>query len=123
MNSVFPAEASSFVSERFDLKGSTVGRECSQEEIEAKGNDAVKKDLDLAKEVQITRALANPNSIPTHGFHIGARNKYSLMSQLRKDISFLTKWGVMDYSLLVGVVYMDKERSFTNDRNFYQISD
>ena len=26
MNSVFPAEASQFISERFDLKGSTVGR-------------------------------------------------------------------------------------------------
>lgn len=26
MNSVFPAESSQFISERFDLKGSTIGR-------------------------------------------------------------------------------------------------
>ena len=43
MNAVFPAEASSFVTERFDLKGSTVGREVSQEELERKGRDAVLK--------------------------------------------------------------------------------
>ena len=37
MNSVFPAEASTFISERFDLKGSTVGREVSEEELRKKG--------------------------------------------------------------------------------------
>lgn len=43
MNAVFPAEASSFISERFDLKGSTVGREVSEEELKRKGSDAVLK--------------------------------------------------------------------------------
>lgn len=43
MNAVFPAEASSFVTERFDLKGSTVGREASEEELERKGRGAVLK--------------------------------------------------------------------------------
>ena len=37
MNAVFPAEASGFISERFDLKGSTVGREVSEEELQKKG--------------------------------------------------------------------------------------
>ena len=32
MNSVFPGKASQFISEMFDLKGSTVGRECSAKE-------------------------------------------------------------------------------------------
>ena len=43
MNAVFPAEASSFVTERFDLKGSTVGREVSEEELNSKGSNAVLK--------------------------------------------------------------------------------
>ncbi len=56
MNAVFPAEASSFVSERFDLKGSTVGREVSREELESKGKMAVLKDLDLSREVDLVRS-------------------------------------------------------------------
>ena len=55
MNSVFPAEASSFVTERFDLKGSTVGRECSLAEQRAKGANAVLKDINLKLEVETDR--------------------------------------------------------------------
>lgn len=111
MNSVYPAESSSFISERFDLKGSTVGRECSQDEILKKGSDAVLKDLDLAKEVHIMRTVTNQNCAPSYGLNIGARRKSSFMSQLQKDVKFLVKCGVMDYSLLVGVVDMDQNAS------------
>jgi len=110
MNSVYPAEGSQFIAERFDLKGSTVGRECSAEEKEKKRNDAVLKDLDLAREVHLMKTITPPTSTPTHGFHIGARLKSSLLSQLRKDVKFLVNCGVMDYSLLVGVVDMDTYR-------------
>lgn len=110
MNSVYPAEGSQFIAERFDLKGSTVGRECSAEEKEKKRNDAVLKDLDLAKEVHLMKTITPPSSTPTYGFHIGARLKSSLLSQLRKDVKFLVECGVMDYSLLVGVVDMDTHR-------------
>ena len=51
MNSVFPAEANKFIAERFDLKGSTVGREVSEEELRSKGSNSVLKDLDLARDV------------------------------------------------------------------------
>uniref|UniRef100_A0A7S4APM4 PIPK domain-containing protein n=1 Tax=Pseudo-nitzschia australis TaxID=44445 RepID=A0A7S4APM4_9STRA len=51
MNAVFPAESNRFISERFDLKGSTVGREVSKEELRSKGTMAVLKDLDLKREV------------------------------------------------------------------------
>ena len=111
MNSVYPAESSLFVSERFDLKGSTVGRECSQDEKTRKGSDAVLKDLDLAKEVDVMRTISNLDCSPTFGLHIGARLKSSFMSQLRKDVKFLVKCGVMDYSLLVGVVDMCQKKS------------
>jgi len=104
MNSVFPAEASKFVSERFDLKGSTVGRQCSVKEREEKGPNAVLKDLDLAREVS---AAASEQSIldePTYGINIGSRTKKSLLAQLRRDVALLEECQVMDYSLLVGVV-------------------
>ena len=135
MNAVFPAEASSFISERFDLKGSTVGREVSHEDLESKGRMAVLKDLDLSREVAHVRRkqrqqqreeeldIFKTNLGQKHwwnrqrrgrrkkgdpaGFTIGATAKAALLSQLRKDVHFLTKCQVMDYSLLVGVVNTD----------------
>ena len=107
MNSVFPAEASHFISERFDLKGSTVGRECSFKEQQEKGlNNVVQKDLNLAKEV--SRSLATTSGDSEYGLHLGTRAKAALLCQLRQDAMFLAHCGVMDYSLLVGVVNMEK---------------
>ena len=106
MNAVFPAEASRFISERFDLKGSTVGREVSEEELRKKGNDAVLKDLDLAREVESVRSMQNGQSRP-FGINIGPLAKSSLLSQLREDVKLLVDCQVMDYSLLVGVVDME----------------
>ncbi|KAL7513685.1 hypothetical protein ACHAXN_011018 [Cyclotella atomus] len=104
MNSVFPAEASAFVTERFDLKGSTVGRECSLEEQKAKGANAVLKDLNLKREVDADRA----NQQPVCGIHIGKQKKCALMAQLKKDVDLLHRCGVLDYSLLVGSADMEK---------------
>ena len=104
MNSVFPAEASKFVSERFDLKGSTVGRECSVKEREEKGSNAVLKDLDLAREVSAAASEQTILDEPTYGINIGSRSKASLLTQLRRDVALLEECQVMDYSLLVGVV-------------------
>lgn len=113
MNAVFPAEASRFISERFDLKGSTVGREVSEEELERKGNDAVLKDLDLAREVDLVRSVKNFN-LPTltegYGLSLGATAKAVLLSQLRKDVKLLVDCQVMDYSLLVGIVNMESHK-------------
>jgi 1-phosphatidylinositol-4-phosphate 5-kinase len=106
MNSVFPAEASSVLSERFDLKGSTVGRETSPEERERLGANAVLKDLDLSREVELVRALQKQRSRsqgPGYGIHIGPTSKAALLTQLRKDVKLLAACGVIDYSLLVGV--------------------
>ena len=110
MNAVFPAEASKFVGERFDLKGSTVGRQTSEEERRKKGNNAVLKDLDLAEEVASERAV-RPHS--GYGLNVGASSKAALMAQLRHDVKLLVESQVMDYSLLVGIVTMDSHRMFT----------
>ena len=107
MNSVFPAEASQFISERFDLKGSTVGRQCSDEEKESRGSHAVLKDLDLLREVEVMRSISPAFQIPDCGICIGPTAKAALLAQLRKDLSLLVECSVMDYSLLVGVVNMD----------------
>ena len=104
MNAVFPAEASKFISERFDLKGSTVGRECSRKEREEKGPNAVLKDLDLAKEVSADAAEQFISDEPTYGINVGGRRKEALLAQLRRDVGLLEECQVMDYSLLVGVV-------------------
>ena len=113
MNCVFPAEASKFISERFDLKGSTVGRwvtnyfvlpvslrskcssesnqkwnrECSVEERKEKGSNAILKDLDLAKEVSVMGSLAPSFKPKDCGISIGPSAKSALLSQLRRGIS------------------------------------
>eukprot|EP00980_Cylindrotheca_fusiformis_P025643 scaffold14307_cov177-Cylindrotheca_fusiformis.AAC.7 len=115
MNAVFPAEASSFISERFDLKGSTVGREVSEEELQRKGSEAVLKDLDLAREVRLVRSMEGTGEVGEYGFSIGAAAKSALLSQLRKDVKLLVECGVMDYSLLVGVVDMARTQKQNRD--------
>jgi 1-phosphatidylinositol-4-phosphate 5-kinase len=109
MNSAFPAEASRFISERFDLKGSTVGREVSDEELKKKGRDAVMKDLDLAREVDLIKSISKngERKAANYGFNIGPLAKSALLSQLRNDVKLLVDCQVMDYSLLVGVVDME----------------
>ncbi len=90
------------------MKGSTVGRECTIDEVKKKGlNNVVLKDLNLAKEVQRSTGSKNTND---YGLHLGTRAKASLLSQLRQDVMFLSQCGVMDYSLLVGVVNMQSAR-------------
>ena len=116
MHSCFPSKASTFVTERFDLKGSTVGRECSLEEIQTKGANAVRKDLNLMREVeeeivsQSTEKDSNNGKrkkLPSrHGIHIGQRKKMALMAQLERDVDLLHRCSVLDYSLLVGVADM-----------------
>ena len=117
MHSVFPPEASAFITERFDLKGSTVGRKCSLEERQSKGTNAVLKDLDLKREVEEEIRESNGdatgkqnkkrNTRSRHGLSIGKRSKTALMAQLERDVDLLHRCNVLDYSLLVGVADMD----------------
>lgn len=123
MNSVFPAEGSQFISERYDLKGSTVGRECSEQERADKGRNAVLKDLDLAREVELLKSLDRPSQLTSgYGFQVGPSFKASLLSQLRRDVTFLAECQVMDYSLLVGVVNMDTGNVDVSSLEVYQQS-
>ena len=113
-NSVFPAESASIITERFDLKGSTLGREASEAERITKGTSAVLKDLDLMKEVEWVKSHQTKNEadINGYGLHLGAVAKAALLTQIRKDVQLLVDCQVMDYSLLVGIASIDKN-SFT----------
>jgi len=115
MHSVFPSEASAFVTERFDLKGSTVGRECSLEERSSKGANAVLKDLNLMREVkeELTGSEGDATGSQKrarnsrYGICIGKKSKVCLMAQLERDVDLLHRCNVLDYSLLVGVADME----------------
>lgn len=125
MNSVFPSKASSFISQMYDLKGSTVGRECSDQEKRKKGPNAVLKDLDLAREIDLISSLQKRGvrSVSKgHGIQLGASTKSMLLAQLRKDVALLRDCRVMDYSLLVGIVNIDQGQIDAADLNALALS-
>eukprot|EP01031_Cornospumella_fuschlensis_P033783 gene33783-40878_t len=70
----------------YDLKGSTVGRRKSAASF-------VFKDLDLLDRIQQQST----------GISIGPENKRTLLDVLKRDVEYLSKHNLMDYSLLVRV--------------------
>jgi hypothetical protein len=84
MNAVFPSRAS--IKERYDLKGSTVGRKVSEEE--RRTPDAVLKDMNFLEDEDIS---------------IRFEFRKALLDQLRQDVSLLQNCSVIDYSLLIGI--------------------
>ena len=89
---------SKYIHRRYDLKGSRIGRRVltgkRDREILARGDLAL-KDLDFEKR--------NENII------IGDR-KDILLKQIKNDADFLCKIQVNDYSLLLGIHYINKEK-------------
>ena len=83
---------------RYDLKGSRVGRRVltgkRDAEIMAKGDLAL-KDLDLEKRKE--------------KMYIGEKNDI-LLKQIKNDADFLCKIEANDYSLLLGIHYINKEK-------------
>jgi len=88
MGSVFYSKEGLEIHEQYDLKGSTKGRKAGPNEI-------MKKDLDL---------LANGVYI-----HVGRDKAKLFKQQLLFDTEFLRKNQIMDYSLLVGIHYRDRD--------------
>ena len=83
---------------RYDLKGSRIGRRVltgkRDQEILAKG-DLSLKDLDLEKRKEKV--------------YIGEKSEI-LLNQIKQDADFLCKIGVNDYSLLLGIHYINREK-------------
>lgn len=106
MENIFYSMQHLKIHEKYDLKGSTVGRRV----LKGGGvptSSKTLKDLDLQQKI-----------------YVGSENKALLMEQLERDIRFLAKHNIMDYSLLLGIHNHRKEQnyrslttgnSFTND--------
>ncbi|KAK1087776.1 Phosphatidylinositol-4-phosphate 5-kinase [Friedmanniomyces endolithicus] len=96
MNNLFPPHRD--IHRTFDLKGSTIGRDFREEELE-KNPRATMKDLNWLR----------------RNLHLefGPTKKDNFIAQMQKDVALLQRLKIMDYSLLVGI--HDLERG--NDDN------
>ncbi|EPY23884.1 1-phosphatidylinositol-4-phosphate 5-kinase [Strigomonas culicis] len=72
------------IHEKFDLKGSTIGRFATDSERQRA--TCTQKDLDINSPI-----------------HIGAERRRLLISQIHKDCDFLKNSHIMDYSFLIGI--------------------
>jgi len=72
------------IHERYDLKGSTVGRYASAQERDSES--VILKDLDIKRKITVGKDM-----------------KKLLMEQLEKDTKLLADNNLMDYSFLIGV--------------------
>jgi len=88
MASVFYSNDGLEIHEQYDLKGSTKGRRSFKKET-------MKKDLDLIKSGTI--------------IHIGREKAKMFKNQIQMDTDFLRKHRIMDYSLLLGIHYRDRD--------------
>ncbi|KND03212.1 1-phosphatidylinositol-4-phosphate 5-kinase [Spizellomyces punctatus DAOM BR117] len=86
MGNVFPPNKD--IHEMYDLKGSTVGREYP-EELAKDDPRAVLKDLNWMHRKK--------------KLDLGPQKRQLLVEQLERDVEFLIKHKIMDYSLLVGI--------------------
>ncbi len=104
MNNLFPPHKD--VHETYDLKGSTVGREYSEEKT-AQNPRAVLKDLNW-----INRGKS---------LELGPEKCALLTEQLRRDTEFLKSVHVIDYSLLVGIHNMKRGNRDNLRRNTLKV--
>ena len=93
-------KTSRYIHIRFDLKGSKIGRKVltnnkKKNEDILKQGDLALKDLDLEE-----------NNIKTF---IGKNKSELFFNQLKKDVDFLCNVGSIDYSLLLGIHYINRE--------------
>ncbi|KAK5661779.1 hypothetical protein OQA88_9880 [Cercophora sp. LCS_1] len=86
MNNLFPPHRD--IHQTFDLKGSTIGRDYREENLE-KNPRATLKDLNWMRRKR--------------HLELGLQKKQLFLTQLHKDVKLLQKLHIMDYSLLIGI--------------------
>lgn len=86
MNNLFPPHRD--IHRTFDLKGSTIGRDFREEDLE-KNPRATLKDLNWLR----------------RNLHLefGPTKKEAFVAQMQRDVALLQKLKIMDYSMLVGI--------------------
>lgn len=88
MNNVFQTQH--FISHLYDLKGSTVGRDGTE-------------DSTGEKRTAFGALLLKDNNLPASLIICGPMRRAGLLAQLLSDTAFLQKHRIVDYSLLVGI--------------------
>ncbi|KAL8695384.1 MAG: hypothetical protein Q9218_000143 [Villophora microphyllina] len=91
MNNLFPPHRD--IHQMFDLKGSTIGRDFKEEDLE-KNPRATLKDLNWLRR--------------NYHFEFGPEKKQVFIDQLKRDVALLQRLKIMDYSLLVGIHDLSK---------------
>jgi 1-phosphatidylinositol-4-phosphate 5-kinase len=86
MNNLFPPHKD--IHQTFDLKGSTIGREYKEDDME-NNPKATLKDLNWLRRKR--------------HIELGIQKKQLFLEQLHKDVRLLQRLGIMDYSLLIGI--------------------
>lgn len=104
MNNLFPPNLQMNIT--FDLKGSTWGRLTSQSMSPKPTNSTpttslVMKDLNWLNE--------------NEKINFGSRENEVFLKQLKKDVDLLKRLNTMDYSLLVGIHYLDDSESIQDN--------
>ena len=86
MNNLFPPHRD--IHRTFDLKGSTIGRDFKEEDLE-RNPRATLKDLNWLRR--------------NNHLEFGPQKKHLFIEQMKRDVVLLQKLKIMDYSLLVGI--------------------
>lgn len=103
MNNILPSDVP--IHEKYDLKGSSYKRKASKEE-RAKAHPTF-KDLDFLEE--------HPN-----GLILDEKNYDNIIASIRRDCLILESFGIMDYSLLLGIHNLEKERNNAAIEAYYE---
>jgi 1-phosphatidylinositol-4-phosphate 5-kinase len=91
MNNLFPPHRD--IHQTFDLKGSTIGRDFKEEDLESNPR-ATLKDLNWLRR--------------NYHLEFGPDKKHVFLEQMEKDVHLLQKLKIMDYSMLVGIHDLEK---------------
>jgi hypothetical protein len=94
MNNILPSDVP--IHEKFDLKGSLYKRKASRAE-RAKARPTF-KDLDFLEE--------HPE-----GIMLDEKHYENIISSIKRDCLVLESFGIMDYSLLLGIHNLEKDRN------------
>ncbi|WEW57585.1 Phosphatidylinositol-4-phosphate 5-kinase [Emydomyces testavorans] len=91
MNNLFPPHRD--IHQMFDLKGSTIGRDFREEDLDSNPR-ATLKDLNWLRRKR--------------HLELGPMKRSVFLAQLRRDVALLQRLKIMDYSLLVGIHDVEK---------------
>jgi 1-phosphatidylinositol-4-phosphate 5-kinase len=103
MNNILPSDVP--IHEKYDLKGSLYKRKASKQE-RAKSSPTY-KDIDFLAE--------HPE-----GLMLDEKQYENIINSLKRDCLILESFGIMDYSMLLGIHNLEKERNNTAIEAYYE---